>query len=500
MENTALSSNLQRSMAITPGVVKKRVLPLLTAERFCSNAHVLGVLFCLFVNVSIGVSQTCVVLLVLYWLAFALTNPKDIQISHEAKSVLTPMFVWLFIAYLAALIGIKPLHALQEIMSTTTYIVMPLAVYSMLTAHRNSRSVIIFKTFSYVFALVLGQLLASAHTIGSELAGHELRPRPPGPVTESGQLVLIVPLVVALLYLGAAQSRGKRSVAVLLCAVFAATSSYLLAVWPEFFTLQSKMVPGIAVGAALVLLIAAVAVLLYFSVRRLMRSPANMCRLNLWTLFYSAAFGIFIGTLIVNLKRGPWIGVAAALFFLGIMASRRIALWTVVVSICVIAFIGPVRDRFAHTADHFAIEGGRLEMWEIGIELAQRYPLGLGPDNASVMRELDPSLPTLHRHMHNNLINVAVETGWLGMMVFAWWMLALISFGPRVWRSAKSSSDRQTRWAAMLVLGMSSAVLGWQVAGMVEYNFGDGEVRMIAFFYTGVMLALSRKPTQNLNV
>jgi hypothetical protein len=34
--------------------------------------------------------------------------------------------------------------------------------------------------------------------------------------------------------------------------------------------------------------------------------------------------------------------------------------------------------------------------------------------------------------------------------------------------------------------------LGWQVAGLVEYNFGDGEVRFIAFLFIGFLLTLEK--------
>lgn len=479
----------------SPVLVKKRILPLLEPAIFSRYAHVLALLFCFFVNLSIGVSQTCVVLLVLYWLAYALSKPGTISFSQDAKSVLIPMFGWLLIAYLAALVGIKPLHALEEILSTTTYVVMPLAVYSMLLAGRRTTSVLIFKTVSYVFAFAAGQLVASAHTLASAIVGHEIRPRPPGALTESGQLVLILPMLAAVLILGTALSHGKQSASRLIVVIAAVSAAFVLAVWPEIVFSTNPQLQNILIAAAVAGLFLSVAAALYSMIRRLMRSPAFISRLNLSTVFYAVSFAVFVGTLIVNLKRGPWLGTAAALFFLGVLASKRVALLTIVVSICVVAFIGPVRDRFSHTAEHFAIGGGRMEMWQIGIELAQRFPLGLGPDNASVMRELDPSLPKLHRHMHNNLINIAAETGWLGMMVFIWWMLALISLGPKCWYRVKKSGDRPERMKAMLILAMSSAIFGWQAAGLAEYNFGDGEVRMIAFFYTGVMLALSRKST-----
>ena len=131
-------------------------------------------------------------------------------------------------------------------------------------------------------------------------------------------------------------------------------------------------------------------------------------------------------------------------------------------------------------------------MWEVGADLAQRYPLGVGLSNASYMRRIDPSLPELHRHMHNTVLNIAVETGWFGTAAYCWWMVAIIALGIAVWRRTLASKSRLERQFGLLALCITSALIGWQVAGLVEFNFGDGEVRSLAFFSMGMLLALDR--------
>ncbi|MCB0359775.1 MAG: hypothetical protein KDD44_09065, partial [Bdellovibrionales bacterium] len=115
------------------------------------------------------------------------------------------------------------------------------------------------------------------------------------------------------------------------------------------------------------------------------------------------------------------------------------------------------------------------------------YPLGLGPDNADFMQQLDARLPDSHRHMHNNFLNVAVENGWLGLLTFLWWMGAVIFSAFSTWRRAK---ERDV-FTAQASLAIGVALVGWQVAGVAEYNFGDGEVRIIAMFLMGLVLALA---------
>ena len=143
--------------------------------------------------------------------------------------------------------------------------------------------------------------------------------------------------------------------------------------------------------------------------------------------------------------------------------------------------------------EHFVIRGGRQVMWEIGADLTKRYPLGLGPDNASYMRTLDPSIPHQHGHMHNNFLNIAVESGWLGLMAYLWWIATVIMIGAKSWFSTfkLKESDKDLSELGVYALCITCGLIGWQTAGLVEYNFGDGEIRLIAFFLIGVLLAIA---------
>ena len=126
-------------------------------------------------------------------------------------------------------------------------------------------------------------------------------------------------------------------------------------------------------------------------------------------------------------------------------------------------------------------------MWNLGIEIFSRYPLGLGYDNSEFMRTMDPSLPITHRHMHNNLINIGIETGFLGLAAYSWFLFV-------VFKIAKKSY-LETKDIVLLCLAMSLA--GWQVAGLVEYNFGDSEILFIALL---IVACLSFKSTSSKNI
>jgi O-antigen ligase len=129
-------------------------------------------------------------------------------------------------------------------------------------------------------------------------------------------------------------------------------------------------------------------------------------------------------------------------------------------------------------------------MWSLGSELVQRYPLGVGPDNSKYMQVIDPTLPHPHQHMHNNFLNVLVESGWLGLAAYLWWIYEAIKLGLIMFLHRFNTKGQTNRLSGLLALALSVSILGWQTAGLVEYNFGDGEIRLIGLFIMGLLLAL----------
>ena len=44
-----------------------------------------------------------------------------------------------------------------------------------------------------------------------------------------------------------------------------------------------------------------------------------------------------------------------------------------------------------------------------------------------------------------------------------------------------------------LALFLAISFIGWQVAGLVEYNFGDGEIQMLSLFMMGILVAIEQE-------
>lgn len=416
------------------------------------------------------------------------------------------MLLWFCANMFSGLAGIDPGRSVFEAVKTSIFLLLPFVIYSSFSLVPLASREFLGRIESYVAALILGQSIAAIHTVVEELAPGRFPSIIPGPVTESGQLVLVLPLVFAAAF-HALAFHGHRPDFSFRVFRFQLTPqvytsflfmALLIVAWPGAILWEESSNLNtlfFRLGALAVVFVLAIPPLYRGTpaIRENLSTVSRTLRVELFRLIWPASALLF-AALLINLKRGPWLGVFVELLVLGYLLSRRLLFWSVVISFALLLTISPARTRMANLNEHFSIEGGRKEMWELGSEITQRYPLGLGTNNARYMRTLDSNIPQTHRHMHNNFLNVLVETGWIGLFTYVWWMFAVLTYGFSLWKKHRESRDRVCEQLAALSLCISIALVGWQVSGFVEYNFGDGEIRLIAFFYMGLLLALGRFP------
>jgi hypothetical protein len=199
------------------------------------------------------------------------------------------------------------------------------------------------------------------------------------------------------------------------------------------------------------------------------------------------ALVLYCITLIVNLKRGVWFGALASVMTIGWLASRRL-MWTAAAAIALAAtLVAPVRTRITDSTRDLFLPGNRYDIWSAAIDVVQRFPMGVGRGNGEILRDY-PNIPRHHKHAHNTALQITLESGYLGLVTFLWWMGR---FGALSWRL-----QRRLRAAGgvphALAVAIFASFVGFHVAGLVEYNFGDSEVLEIFFVIMGLGLALER--------
>lgn len=188
-------------------------------------------------------------------------------------------------------------------------------------------------------------------------------------------------------------------------------------------------------------------------------------------------------TLALTYSRNAWLGLAAGA--LGLFAARR-ARPILLVAAGLVGLLlllpGPFQARvrsIADPADPTVRE--RWLMWQSGLAILRDHPLiGIGPGQVSALYPAyrhPEATKASTGHLHNSPLQVAVERGLLG---FAAWGWLWIAYFRRAWRAARGLAPSRGRERALAWGGLIAAV-GFLVAGLFEYNFGDSEVLMLAY-------------------
>ncbi|MFH0952722.1 MAG: O-antigen ligase family protein [Verrucomicrobiota bacterium] len=189
--------------------------------------------------------------------------------------------------------------------------------------------------------------------------------------------------------------------------------------------------------------------------------------------------------LVLHFKRGAWFSFVLAVGVLGAVARRYKAVAAVVVCGLALLLAPQVRERLERLRKECSPRGGRYVLWtQVAPALLREHPagMGLGAVRASDFRAYARGLEPKLNHLHNNVLQVAVELGWAGLAVWLWWMATALAVMYSTFRRAERSTSPES-WIALGTLGAFCALL---LNGAVEYNFGDSEVLMLYCFLMGL--------------
>lgn len=186
----------------------------------------------------------------------------------------------------------------------------------------------------------------------------------------------------------------------------------------------------------------------------------------------------FVNTacLIVTFSRGGWIGLVVAIFALLVLLVYQLSThlprfwrtWSIpllvgslgLVLAIALLFVEPVRDRalsiFAGRGD--SSNNFRINVWAAVIEMIKDRPfLGIGPGNTA----FNKIYPLYQRPRYNALsaysflLEVAVETGFIGLACFAWLLIVTLNTGLQYLIRHREGS-RESLW----LMGAIASLLG----------------------------------------
>lgn len=400
------------------------------------------------------------------------------NIIKENRWFLVPFIFFICSVSISCLFGLDPIRGLKALPSLIFF----------------SFSVLVFKELAskhgipiFIYSLALGQACAALHSVLDSAFPNTLPRIFLGAVTESGQLALTIMSVCGLIIFltkekiapPAPEKKTTGNAGLYILSFIITCTLVAVAFMPSFG------VTPIWVSFASMLIFA---ILAFYSMlgSRMLNNQSFFSKEAypaIHFLLLSVIFPLLIAAVIINLKRGPWAGLLVAGSLILFVFEKRLIIPLLTLAFCTFVFIQPVRTRLTQSSQDFFIAGGRSIIWEIGSELAMRYPLGVGYKNSPFLQKFSPEIPPELKHFHNNALNIVVENGWISLALFVWWIFVLLKFAFTFPRKIPQYP---------LAIGLGCALLAWQVAGIVEYNFGDAEVLQIAFVVMGLLTACKK--------
>ncbi len=203
------------------------------------------------------------------------------------------------------------------------------------------------------------------------------------------------------------------------------------------------------------------------------------------------AIAIITVCLLFTLTRQAWFGFLTGLIFLLFVWRKKILLLLPVLLIATfLASPDAVKTRLTDMVSGkdvpFAM---RTNLWQVGWKIFKDYPLtGCGFRCVDLVNDQypDPYRDKVgHSHgsikhlrgMHNNFIQLAVDTGILGLT--AWLGIWICFFRLLCHRAKAPKRDPHECWA---VYGSAAVGIAFLAGGIFETNFYDSEVVMILYF------------------
>jgi len=203
------------------------------------------------------------------------------------------------------------------------------------------------------------------------------------------------------------------------------------------------------------------------------------------SLVISGALAVMLIAIVFSLTRSAWLGIAGALLMFLIFFRPKYFLALAPLAL-ILALLAPlaVKNRILSIVDlHDKSNLDRIHMVHSGFKIFQDYPwTGVGSNNIEKViagnekRYRHPLAEKINPHLHNNFLQILAERGIFALASFLMACLFIIL------QLLKLLKTRTGDWRA-ITAAVFFAFIGFLIAGMFEYNFGDSEIKFILFYF-----------------
>ncbi|OWY69196.1 putative bicarbonate transporter, IctB family [cyanobacterium TDX16] len=215
--------------------------------------------------------------------------------------------------------------------------------------------------------------------------------------------------------------------------------------------------------------------------------------------------------LVLTFSRGGWMGLLVAIFAVLVLLVYMLSIhlppfwrtWSLPLLIGGVAllltggvlFVEPIRDRFLSI---FAGRGDssnnfRINVWIAVIEMIKDRPiLGIGPGNTA-FNKIYPlyQLPRYNAlSAYSILLEVAVETGFVGLACLLWLLVVTFNSGLQQLRRLRQTGNREAFW----LIGAIAALFGTLVHNIADTVWYRPEINTIWWFMVAIIASYYAAP------
>ena len=222
-------------------------------------------------------------------------------------------------------------------------------------------------------------------------------------------------------------------------------------------------------------------------------SSALPTMLRVSTLVASAVLGF---SLVFSYARSAWLGAVAGGLSCGLLKGGKFILFLTLglVVLCLLVYlVEPTSWERIKEIDLSKDQPGstRIRLWQTSINMIRDKPIwGIGLGNFSRLFDRYKVEGTYDTtcHPHNDYLNVAVNTGLLGLLAYlSIWAVFLYS----TVRSLRENTG--SRLARSVQMGAVAAIVAFLFAGLLQCYYTDAEVNMLVMFILGLTTVLNLK-------
>jgi O-antigen ligase len=170
-------------------------------------------------------------------------------------------------------------------------------------------------------------------------------------------------------------------------------------------------------------------------------------------------------------------------------------------------FIG-VREAIEDERSARDLTSGRTEIWMYGIEMAKDHPLGAGPDGFAQMARFymptevltfKPGAEHGTRSAHNTYLQVAVEQGIIGLLIWAALCLHVCILLYKGIRRIKQQPDKNPLWKDHILamnVAFYSILIGGMINSRIYYEYFWWQIAMAVVVFALVIRAEQESKTE----